>query len=110
MKLETAGTQSVTLAMNQFKSEADEALSSYDFATSLILTPGQKLRPKTVKKPWKGQIPKFANLRWEGGECMPRPRPYLKSDSSAADADAIFRDEFDRAVDESVEREEQDRE
>ena len=96
--------------MNQFKSEAGEALSSYDFATSLILTPGQKLRPKTVKRPWKGQVPKFANLRWEGGEFTPRPRPYLKTGSSAADADAVFRDEFDRAVDESVEREEQDRE
>ena len=110
VKLETAGTQPLVLAMNQFKSENGEALDSYDFATSLILTPAQKLRPKTVKKPWKGQVPKFANLRWEGGEFIPRPRPYLKSDSAAAHADAVFRDEFDRAVDESVEREEQDRE
>ena len=85
-------------------------LASYDFATSLILTPGQKLSPKTVKKPWKGQVPKFTNLRWEGGEFTPRPRPYLKSGSAPTDADAVFRDEFNRAVDESVEREEQDRE
>ncbi|MGC6566122.1 MAG: alpha/beta hydrolase family protein [Akkermansiaceae bacterium] len=109
VELEKAGTQSVVLTMNQFKSETGEALGSYDFATSLILTPGQKLRPKTVTQAWKGQVPKFANLRWEGGDFTPRPRPYLRSGSSAADADAVFRDEFDRAVNESVEREEQDR-
>ncbi len=106
--LAEAGKHAISLPMNKFVSESGEELASYDFATSLILTPGQKQSPGKVKQTWKGVIPKFKKLRWEGGDSTPRRRPYLNPKTSAADADAVFRDEFDRAVNESVEREKQD--
>ncbi len=84
-------------------------LENYDFVTSLILTPGQKERPDKVTELWQGKVPKFGNIRWEGGDFVPRPRPYLKQGASEIDADAAFRAEFDAAVGESVDREQQDR-
>ena len=84
-------------------------METYDFVTSLILTPGQKERPKEFKTEWKGKVPTFKNIRWEGGEFVPRQRPYLKSGASEIDADAAFRQQFEQGVKESVEREDQDR-
>ena len=107
--LAEAGTHTISSTMDRFVSESGVELASYDFATSLILTPGQKQSPGKVKQVWKGEVPKFGKLRWEAGEFAPRRIPYLNPKISAADADAVFRDEFDRAVNESVEREEQDR-
>ena len=75
----------------------------------MILTPGQKERPKEFKTEWKGKVPTFKNIRWEGGEFVPRQRPYLKSGASEIDADAAFRQQFEQGVKESVEREDQDR-
>ena len=108
VELEKAGTHSIKLSQDQFVSDKGVPLPSYQFATSLILTPGNKARPDSVKDQWQGEIPSFANLRWEGGEFTPRERPYLKLDGSEVDADALYRNEFNRAVDESVEREELD--
>ncbi|MEM1294960.1 MAG: acyl-CoA thioester hydrolase/BAAT C-terminal domain-containing protein [Verrucomicrobiota bacterium] len=108
-RLEKAGVQPVKLSMEEFVSEDGEALTTYDFVTSLILTSGQKQRPGQVEEKWKGKVPTFANLRWEGGEFAPRQRPYLRSGASEVDADSVFQQEFDQAVTESVEREEQDR-
>lgn len=45
----------------------------------------------------------------KGGEFATRPRPYLKHGASEVDADSAFREQFKNAVDESVKREEQDR-
>ena len=109
IELETAGAHSITIPCNNFITEDGEALENYDFVTSLILTPAQKERPKEFKAEWKSDVPVFKNIRWEGGEFADRPRPYLKSGESEIDADAAFRDAFDNAVDESVEREAQDR-
>lgn len=109
IELETAGAHSITIPCNNFITEDGEALENYDFVTSLILTPAQKERPKEFKAEWKSDVPVFKNIRWEGGEFADRPRPYLKSGESEIDADAAFRDTFDNAVDESVEREAQDR-
>ena len=95
--------------MTGFVNEQGDALESYDFVTSLILAPGQKERPLQVPRPWRGHRPTFKNIRWIGGEPAERPRTYLKQGGSALDADADFRAAFDRAVSESVEREERDR-
>lgn len=107
-ELEETGSQSITLSRKQFVSEDGEALPTYDFATSLILTPGEKARPTAVKEPWRGKVPSFSNLRWEGGTFEPRERPYVRLDDSEIDADALFHEEFNRSVDESVEREQLD--
>ena len=47
----------------------------------------------------------FANLRWESGESEPSEPPYGKLNGSEVDADALYREEFGRAVEVSVERE-----
>lgn len=83
VKLEKAGTQSVTLSRDQFVSDEGEVLPGYDFVTSLILTPGHKAKPEEVKDNWKGHIPEFANLRWHGGTFQPRERPYVNLQSRA---------------------------
>lgn len=109
VSLPRAGSHSVTLSADQFISAAGEALQNYDFVTSLILTPGQKERPNKVREEWQGRIPVFSNIRWEGGQFVDRPRPYLRMGISEVDADATFQEQFRKAVDESVQREKQDR-
>lgn len=109
MKLSEAGRHSVSLPTKRFVTSEGEALENYDFATSLILTPGQKERPDKFAKPWQGKIPVFNNLRWTGGDFAKRPRPYLKLGDSEIDADAAFHEQFDANVKESVQREAQDR-
>lgn len=108
VELPEAGSHSLLLPIKKFTTEDREVLENYDFVTSLILTPGQKERPKTVPKEWQGKVPTFQNIRWQGGQFASRPRPYLKQGASEIDADAAFREQFENAVDESVEREQQD--
>ncbi|MFT5471216.1 MAG: dienelactone hydrolase [Verrucomicrobiales bacterium] len=107
--LPEAGAHELNLSIDQFLTPEGDVLESYDFVTSLILTPGEKERPDKVKEAWQGKIPTFGNIRWEGGEFAERPRPYLKSGASEIDADAAFREQFEKGVSESVEREAVDR-
>jgi dienelactone hydrolase len=109
VELPAAGVHSVNVAVDQFVTPDGETLDNYDFVTSLILTPGQKERPDKVTEVWQGKVPVFRNIRWEGGQFADRPRPYLKHGASEVAADATFREQFENAVDESVQREEQDR-
>ncbi len=104
-----SGHHSITLPIEKFVTAEGENLENYDLVTSLTLTPGQKEAPDKVPLVWQGAIPTFQNIRWEGGEFAPRPRPYLKQGASEIDADAAVRQQFDNAVDESVKREGQDR-
>ena len=109
VNLVKAGSHSVNLPVEKFVAENGSVLEHYDHVTGLILTPGRKELPQTVTKEWQSEVPTFDNIRWQGGEFAPRPRPYLKSGSSEIDADAAFREQFDNAVGESVERERRDR-
>jgi hypothetical protein len=103
------GRHSIFLTANRFVTKEGEVLENYDFATSLILTPGHKERPDEVANPWQGEIPIFASIQWAGGEYAERPRPYLKHGVSEIDADAAFRRQFDADVKESIQREAEDR-
>ena len=109
VQLAAAGRHTVLLPTNRFVTADGAVLENYDFATSLILTPGQKERPDKVTKPWQGEIPVFHSIRWAGGEFAKRPRPYLKHGVSEIAADAAFRQQFDSDVKESVQRDAQDR-
>lgn len=108
VELHEAGTHVVKLSAEKFVTADGEVLDSYDFVTSLILTPGQKERPDTVTEVWQGKIPTFQSIRWEGGEFASRPRPYLKQGQTVANFDDTFREQFDRVVEESVRREKQE--
>jgi dienelactone hydrolase len=109
IKLPEAGSHTLKVPVGNFFTAAGEGLDTYDFITSLILTPGQKELPQKVKKTWQGKIPTFDNIRWVGGEFVDRPRTYLKAGASEVDADAAFAEQFDQAVQQSVERESRDR-
>lgn len=109
VNLRETGKHAIELPANRFTTPDGEVLKNYRFVTSLILTPGQKELPAKVKEVWQGKVPTFRNMRWIGGAFAARPRTYLKQGVSAIDADAAFREQFDRAVDESVTRETQDR-
>ena len=82
VELAETGMHAISLPMEKFVNEAGAPLETYDFLTSLILTPAQKERPDVVNQPWQGKVPTFGNIRWEGGEFAPRPRPYLPNGSN----------------------------
>lgn len=104
-----AGAQTLELSMERFVNSAGESLASYDFVTSLTLSSGWKENPEVVPTRWKSDFPRFTQIRWVGGEFAARPRPYLRSGESSVEADAAFRDQFEKAVDESVKLEALDR-
>lgn len=103
VKLDEPERHEVELSVDQFVTPEGEKLEHYDWVTSLILTPGQKILPEVVPTEWKSKVPTFSNLRWIGGEFAERPKPYLREGVSEIDADAAFTREFDEAVRDSVE-------
>jgi len=103
------GGNSISLKLGDFSTEDGEVLESYDFVTSLALTPGWKEDPSRFPEMWKGRIPIFHSLRWDGGEFQDRPKPYLSIGASKTDAGASFDEQFQNGIRESIEREEQDR-
>jgi len=92
VELPEAGLRALKLPVEAFVAPEGDRLENYDFVTSLILTPGQKERPDVVPEAWRGKVPVFRNIRWEGGDFAPRPRPYLKQGAAEIDADAAFRE------------------
>ncbi len=109
VNLDAAGMKSVSIPLNSFVTEGGEVLEHYDFVTGLILTPGNKGRPDKIKTLWQGKTPALKNLRWEGGVFASRPKTYLGKSVGKADADAAFRQQFEKEVKESVDREKTDR-
>lgn len=106
--LTNSGRQQIEIPLTDFRTADGQPLDSYDYVTGLVLTPGDKHRPDNIKTPWQGDIPVFRNLRWVGGDFAPRPKPYLGARTSGIDADAAFREQFEREVKTSVVREQQD--
>jgi dienelactone hydrolase len=109
VKLPEAGSHSLVLPADKFVTPDGEVLKTYDYVTSLILTPGQKELPDKVTTVWQGTIPTFKNIRWEGGTFAERLRPYLKHGVSEVDADAAFLEQFENTVNESVRQETNDK-
>lgn len=103
--LAEAGKHAVELPCSAFLSPEGKPLSSYDRLSGMVLSSGHKARPEQVKTPWQGEVPTFEKLHWVSGDFAPRPKPYLGNRNDAVDADAAFREQFEKAVEESVERE-----
>jgi hypothetical protein len=55
--------------------------------------------------PWSGEVPKFFELRWNGGEPVRRRKPFLASSRAAGGLDGA---EFQRAIKDSIRREQID--
>jgi len=77
--LAKAGRQRVELAVNAFTNASGQTLDDWYGVTELILQPGSKSEDASSKDvtSWNGEVPKFFELRWIGGEPVQRPKAYL---------------------------------
>jgi dienelactone hydrolase len=65
--LPRAGRQRVTLAAEDFRTSEGVALDGWDEITELAFQAADKALPEAGLQPWRGPVPRFADLRWEGG-------------------------------------------
>lgn len=101
--LAEAGSQSVELKAGDFVAEDGTPLSDWDGITEIAFRPADKARPtdKALRQ-WKGNVPTFANLRWEGGELIVRPKPYPDAAVIAPSENGLVDPEFQKAIQQSV--------
>jgi len=99
------GPQSVELRASDFKTDDGKPLSDWDGITELVLRPADKalLTTKTLGR-WQGKVPTFANLRWEGGELIFRPKPYRQAAPAALDGNGLNAPEFQNEIKRSLKR------
>lgn len=100
------GVNKVELSPADFRNKAGESPGDWDEVTELTLTPSRRV-VDVPEAEWKGNAPELANLRWIGGEDGPRPYPHESRGGKAAADD---REEFNKAIERSVERENLDKE
>ena len=102
--LAKAGRQRVELAAEAFTNPSGKTLKDWYGITELIFQAGAKSQTSTAGDlaPWSGEVPRFFELRWNGGEPVRRRKPFLSSRSAAGGLDA---DEFQRAIKDSIRRE-----
>ena len=102
--LAKAGRQRVELAAKAFTNPSGKTLSDWYGITELIFQSGAKSQTSSASdlQPWSGDVPRFFDLRWNGGEPVRRRKPFLSSRSAAGGLDA---DEFQRAIKDSIRRE-----
>lgn len=106
VSLAKAGSQSVELKAGDFVAEDGTPLSDWDGITELALRPADKARPtdKTLGQ-WNGDVPTFANLRWEGGEIIVRSKPYPDAALAAPSENGLADPEFQKAIRQSLKHE-----
>jgi hypothetical protein len=76
--LKELGKQSVNLSTQDFKNVTGETLQDWFGITELIIQPGAKSKnASSTIKPWKGEVPQFHDLRWNGGKATRRAKPFL---------------------------------
>ena len=88
VKLSEAGPHSIHLPASAFLDAGGKPLADWNYVTDLVLTPGNKELPALSPQPWNGEVPTFRNLRWEGGQFVPRPKPYARTGSVFVDDEA----------------------
>jgi hypothetical protein len=69
----------VELAAADFKNQTGQPLADWYGITELLLLSADKIKLPSAKKfqHWRGGVPQFGNLRWEGGDPVRRPKPFL---------------------------------
>jgi hypothetical protein len=79
VRLPEAGKHRVELRAADFAADAGQVLQDWEGITELAFRAADKARPGDKSlRPWQGDVPKFANLEWVGGEAVRRPKPFLK--------------------------------
>jgi len=94
--LPTVGAQRVVLAADAFRDPEGKPLTDWYGITELILQAGNKSKHPTAAnlQPWQGDVPRFTDLRWNGGQPVQRRKPFLTA--SSADG-GLNRQEFQKA-------------
>jgi len=106
MRLAEAGRRRVELKPADFVSPAGVRLTDWFGITELVFCSADKAQPDDKSlKPWAGSVPRLFDLRWNGGEPTRRRKafPGAKAGGPASDG------EFQKAIDESIRREQFDR-
>lgn len=71
------GLKPIALSTDDFRNENGEALEDWDEITELFFQPSNRVESKyKTDLRWQGLSPELKNLRWEGGEYVPRPHPH----------------------------------
>ena len=106
--LENSGRQRVQLAVDAFRNSDGGSLADWYGITELSFQAGAKSKHPSAANlpPWKGEVPAFFDLRWDGGEPVRRPKPFLPSSNATQ---GLNRSEFQRAIDDSIRREQLDK-
>ncbi|MFT5128568.1 MAG: dienelactone hydrolase, partial [Rhodothermales bacterium] len=103
--LTQAGPHAISLAPSDFKNAAGEPMRDWDEATELTFRPAKRIG--AAKEEWQGRPLVLKRLHWQGGEQIRRPHPHA-SRSEQPSKTGAFNDEFQKAIDDSVEQEQID--
>ncbi len=105
--LAKTGRQRVELAANAFTNPSGKTLDDWYGVTELIFQSGakSKISSSSDLAPWSGEVPRFFELRWTGGEPVRRRKPFLSSSRAAG---GLNGSEFKRAIEDSIRREQID--
>jgi len=108
--LPEAGVNQLVLKPDDFKNDKGQPLRDWDEITRLTIQPANCITASGApkKRAWEGAVPVLGNMRWEGGTFIKRPYPHQKRGNEAARPASAAADEFQDAVKESVQRENQD--
>jgi dienelactone hydrolase len=106
--LSKAGRQRVELTAKAFANPSGKTLDDWYGVTELTFQSGAKSQTSSSRHlaPWSGHVPRFSELRWNGGEPVRRRKPFLSSRNAAGVNNA----EFQRAIKDSIRREKIDNE
>lgn len=106
--LPEAGVNPVSLRPGDFRNSRGKVLADWDEAVELLFQPAARVPQLEVREDWPGEVPELRNLRWEGGEFVDRPYPHQPRGPQSRGTVA-FEDEFQQAIDDSLQRERLDR-
>ena len=105
--LDKPGWHTVTLSPGDFVDSKGEKAVDWFGITEFGVCSGKRLKARKVTESWQGTPAKFRNLKWIGGTYEPRVKAYLPSGKKAGSSG--YNDEFQDAIDRSVEQEQLDK-
>lgn len=107
--LPQAGRQHIDLTINDFANPEGKRLGDWYGITELVFQSGAKSRHPAAKNlaPWDGEVARFFNLHWSGGDPASRRKPFL---SAQKNVDYAEGSEFQQSIKDSIERERIDNE
>lgn len=104
--LPESGAHTISLVAADFKNTAGESMKDWDEATELTFTPANKV--EETADHWKGKPLILKRLHWDGGTPIQRPHPH-EARSEVSGSSGAFDEEFQKAIEDSVEQEQRDK-